>query len=86
MKRADLRYYKAHREARLAANATWRHANKSYLADYDDARNSTTRRWIAVQERRLRGERERVQAKLDSLKKEEEEACRKLAALLIATR
>jgi hypothetical protein len=83
---ADVRFYHSHREERLAKNAAWRHANTKYLAAYDDARNSTTRRWIAAQERRLRGERERVQAKLESLKKEEEEACRKLAALLIATR
>jgi hypothetical protein len=50
------------------------------------AYNATFRGWEVKQRSRLKGQREAIQAKLESLKKEEGEACRKLAALLIATK
>jgi hypothetical protein len=48
--------------------------------------NASFKGWAADQRFRLKSQREAIEAKLESLKKEEAEACRKLAALLIATK
>jgi hypothetical protein len=90
-------YYLEHREALLAARAIYEatpqgqanrrryQASPRYRAQHA-AWNASTKGWEAQRRWRLKGQREIIQAKLESLKKEEEEACRKLAALLIATK